>query len=130
MGKREKKTLKKNTNKSNKKGRKRTMKFKKINYSTKCENMKASLFNKYVEDKILVKRIPKSYKEKVLKNELFLDHRGNISNINSEKWTSKMRKQYKNIRENFGMRPNSKEWLEFKERYKCNVFRNLQKNII
>jgi len=129
MGKKEKKTLKKNINKSNKKGRKRTMKFKKINYSTKCENMKASLFNRYVENKILVKRIPKSYKENVLKNNLFLDHRGNISNINSDKWTSKMRKQYKKIREKFGMKPNSKEWLEFKERYKCNVFRNIQKNV-
>ena len=60
-----------------------------------------------------------------------MNHRGSINAINSGKWDQTMRQNYKKIKNKFSMKPNSKEWNDFREKYKCNVFRSIEnsKNI-
>ena len=88
--------------------------------------MKTHEFMREIYSKNLSNRVSKKFKKGYMKDKFFLNHKGNITTINSGKWSNEMRRQYKIIRDKYGMR--SKELNEFKSDYKCNVFRMITKN--
>jgi gamma-glutamyl hydrolase len=104
----------------------RKIKVKKVDYAKRCKNMKSHEFMREVYSKNLSNRVTRKFKKGVLKDKFFLNHKGNIGSINSGKWTNEMRRQYKIIRQKYGMKP--KELNEFKSDYKCNMFRTITKN--
>lgn len=104
-----------------------TFKIKKTNFTENCNDMSSFEFNKFLRSKLLHKRIPEKFK-KENNIKLLLNHRGSINAINSGKWDQNMRQNYKKIKNKFSMKPNSKEWNDFREKYKCNVFRSIENN--
>ena len=100
-----------------------------VDYAINCENISGSKYNKYLQSKDLSKRVPDYYLKGELKNNLFFEKLSSIFNINGGNWTPKMRKQYKFIRDNYAMVANSKEWDEYKEKAKCNIYRTIKKNL-
>ena len=53
-------------------------------------------------------------------------HRGNIHNVG--KWTPEMKRRYKTLKLRYSMKPNTKEWEEFKKLTKCNITRHITLN--
>jgi len=98
----------------------------KVDYAKLCKNTKSHEFMREIYSKNLSNRMSKKYKKGYSRDKFFLNHKGNIGNINSDKWTTDMRRQYKIIRQKYGMK--SKELKEFKSDYKCNMFRTITKN--
>ena len=114
---------------NNKKKQNKTLKKKDlVDYAINCENISGSKYNKYLQSKDLSNRVPDYYLKGELKNNLFFERLSSIFNINGSKWTSKMRKQYKFIRDNYAMTPDSDEWNTYKEKAKCNIYRTIKKN--
>ena len=110
----------------NNKVKTKKLKVKKVDYAKRCKNMKTHEFMREIYSKNLSNRVTKKFKKGYLKDKFFLNHKGNISTVSSGKWTNEMRRQYKIIRDKYGMK--SKELDEFKSDYKCNVFRMITKN--
>jgi anthranilate/para-aminobenzoate synthase component II len=102
-----------------------TYKVKKTDYTKDCYDMSGFEFNKFLRSKLLHKRVPDKFKQEN-NIKLLLNHRGSINAINSGKWNQQMRQNYKKIKDKFSMKPNSKEWIDFREKFKCNVFRNIE----
>lgn len=124
----DKKAITKKINLNNSKKKKNvTFKIKKTNFTENCNDMSSFEFNKFLRSKLLHKRIPEKFK-KENNIKLLLNHRGSINAINSGKWDQNMRQNYKKIKNKFSMKPNSKEWNDFREKYKCNVFRSIENN--
>ncbi len=98
----------------------------KVDYAKNCRNLKSHEFMGLLYSKNLSNRVSKKFKKGIMKDKFFLNHKGNIGKINSGKWTDEMRKQYKSIRDKYGMKP--KELSDFKRDYKCNMFRTITKN--
>lgn len=115
---------------NNKKKQNKTLKKKDlVDYAINCENISGSKYNKYLQSKDLSNRVPDYYLKGELKNNLFFERLSSIFNINGSKWTSTMRKQYKFIRDNYAMSPDSDEWNTYKEKAKCNIYRTIKKNM-
>jgi gamma-glutamyl hydrolase len=113
--------------KKNKRGKK-TRRYKKRHRITvkqnkklqNCGDLSTSKYNSLLESKhIANKIINKTDKQ------MFL-HRGNIHNIGD--WTSEMKRRYKNLKHRYSMKPNTKEWDEFKKLTKCNITRHISLN--
>ena len=106
--------------------RTRKLKVNKVGYSTRCKNIKSHEFMRKLYSKNLLNRVTENFKKKHMNGDFFLNHHGNVGAVNSGKWTTAMRRQYKLIRKKFGMKRN--ELRELRNDYKCNMFRTITKN--
>ena len=85
-----------------------------------CHDTQVINYNKLLESKHIANKITnKSDKE------LFL-HRKNIHTFNN--WNHQIKRKYKTLKQKFSMKPNSKEWNEFKKHTKCNIYKQIDLN--
>ena len=113
--------------KKNKKGNK-TRRYKKKHRTTikknkhlqKCDDLSTSKYNRLLESKHIANKITNK------KDKLMFLHRGNIHNIGN--WTPDMKRRYKTLKLRYSMKPNTKEWDEFKKLTKCNITRHISLN--
>lgn len=106
-----KQTKKNKRNKRNKKNKKQ---------SQYCDDLSTSKYNRLFESKHIANKI-------VNKNDkLMFLHRGNIHNVGN--WTPEMKRRYKTLKLKYSMKPNTKEWEEFKKLTKCNITRHITLN--
>lgn len=115
-----KKQRKKQRKKHKKTIKKHRTTIKKNKYLQRCNDLSTSKYNILLESKHIANKITNKHDKK-----LFL-HRGNIHNIGN--WTTEMKRRYKTLKLRYTMKPNTKEWDEFKKLTKCNISRHISLN--
>ena len=117
-----------NSQQQQRQGGKKTKHYKKKHRTTikknkhlqKCNDLSTSKYNRLLESKHIANKITNK------KDKLMFLHRGNIHNIGN--WTPDMKRRYKTLKLKYSMKPNTKEWDEFKKLTKCNITRHISLN--
>jgi gamma-glutamyl hydrolase len=116
-------TKKKNKTRSKKTRSKKTRSkktIKKNKHLQKCNDVSTSKYNRLLESKHIANKITNK------KDKLMFLHRGNIHNVGN--WTPEMKRRYKTLKLRYSMKPNTKEWDEFRKLTKCNITRHISLN--